>query len=240
MKNIKKFYLPLSLCYCLSISQAHTTDILNGWNDPQEKLQPSSQSSKWVDWNNQIEDEVITHTKLNEKEKQASYLDISSVNESHLLRFSYASKNYLNYNESSPLKHFIDEVKNLYNSKKLKEVSIDLSNHFFSTIELEEIYSDLQQEKIIISSLDLSKTGVDSNVTQILKGLLEQEYFKYLNISKTPASEVKETFENLSSQQKNKIIFIAPEYLEIAKKANFDLEVIENHRNYYKNSLQIY
>ncbi len=237
MKNIKTFYLPLSLCYCLLISQAHTTDILNGWDNPQEKLQPSSQSSKWGDWNNQIDDEVVTHTKLNEKEKQASYLDITSVNESPLLRFSYTSKNYLSYNESSPLKHFVDEVRNLYNDKKLKEVSIDLSNHFFSAIELEDIYNDLQKEKITISSLNLSKTGVDSNVTQILKGLLEQESFKCLNISKTPASEVKETFENLSNQQKNKIIFIAPEYLEIAKKANFDLEIIENHKNYYKNSL---
>lgn len=242
MKSTKTYYLRLSLCYFLLISQAHSTDTLNGWDNPQDNFQPFSQINKWDNWSDQLDDEVITGKKLNEKDNHKSYLDIdiSLENESPIFHFSYVSEDYLNYNEGSPLKKFVEDVKIYCYKNNLKEVSIDLSNHFFSIIELEGIYNDLKKEKIKISSLNLSRTGVDSNIKEIINDLLKQDSFKYINICETPASEDKETFKYINDQQKQKVIFITPKYLkpkylEVVKKSSIvSSEIILSHQNYYK------
>ena len=228
MENKKVYYFVLSLSYCLLNSSSHASTIMEEWGNTQENFQHCPRSSTSDKLNSQIED-------IDLKRQKESYLDVSSERNVPLLRFSYPSKNYLSYHKDSPLKDFIKEVKDFYTTNNPKEVSIDFSDHFFSITEFEDIYNDLQKEKIKVDSFNLSRTGIDSNITEVIKDLLKEDFFKYVNISETPASEDKETFKNLDSKQISKIIFIAPEHLDIVKNNNIVApEVILNHQNYYK------
>lgn len=129
-------------------------------------------------------------------------------------------------------KKFIDEIDNNINFTDNSIIALDLSNDFTVNEKiLGTILFYFKRGNISLSFLNISRTNVRAEILNDLKDLLNDEKFKYLDISGTPAVKTAEDF-----SQNPKIIFITKDELYNLKKElkkTFGEELINRHIKYY-------
>lgn len=151
-----------------------------------------------------------------------------------LAKFDCKKRGHLSYKPDSPLKTFVDEIKNYCQTNKLNYLGIDISKRFLTTTQAKLLFNDLKQLEEKIIYINLSETEVDWKITNVLKNLLGHESFNYLNISNTEASKNLKTVESLSSEEiRKKVISISQKVLPFVNESQFSPERIEIHKNYY-------
>lgn len=166
----------------------------------------------------------------------AKFIKVSSdylSDEMVLAKFDCKIRGHLFYNSNSPLKIFADEIKKYCHSNSPHCLGIDISKRFITTPRVETFFKDLEEIKGKIVFVNLSETEVDYRITDVLKDLLSQNSFKYLNIANTNASKSKKTEKSLDEETKKKVIAISKDTVDFVNENQLSCERIENHKNYY-------